>query len=43
MPASLKWSLIGGIGVLCLGASYLLITRGPALLLDIGGALLGCF
>jgi hypothetical protein len=43
MPASLKWSLIGGIGVLCLGASYLLVTRGPALLLDIGGALLGCF
>jgi hypothetical protein len=43
MPASLKWSLIGGIGVLSLGASYLLVTRGPALLLDIGGALLGCF
>jgi hypothetical protein len=41
MPASLKWSLIGGIGALCLGASYL--SRGPALLLDIGGALLGCF
>ena len=43
MPASLKWSLIGGIAALCIGASYLMVTRGPALLLDIGGALVGCF
>jgi hypothetical protein len=43
MPQSLKWSLIGGIAVLCIGASYLMVTRGPALLLDIGGALVGCF
>ncbi len=43
MPASLKWSLIASIAALCVGASYLMITRGPALLLDIGGALMGCF
>ena len=43
MPASLKWSLIGGIAALCIGAAYLMITRGPALLLDLGGALMGCF
>ncbi len=43
MPASLKWSLIAAIGALCLGVSRLTISRGPALLLDIGGALLGCF
>ena len=43
MPESLKWSLIGGIAALCIGASYLIVTRGPALLLDIGGALMGCF
>ncbi len=43
MPASWKWSLIGGIGALCLGAAYLMVARGPVLLIDIGGALLGCF
>jgi hypothetical protein len=43
MPESLKWSVIGGVAVLCLGAAYLMVARGPALLLDIGGALLGCF
>ena len=43
MPESIKWSLMGGIAVLCLGAAYLLIARGPALLLDIGSALAGCF
>jgi hypothetical protein len=43
MPESLKWSLIGGIAVLCLGAAYLMAVRGPAMLLDLGGALAGCF
>jgi hypothetical protein len=43
MPAGLKWSLIGAITALCIGASYLMVTRGPALLLDIGGGLAGCF
>jgi hypothetical protein len=43
MPASVKWSLIGGLALLCGGASYLMATRGAALLLDIGGALAGCF
>jgi hypothetical protein len=43
MPASLKWSVIGGIAALCIGAAWLMVMRGPALLLDIGGALMGCF
>jgi hypothetical protein len=43
MPESVKWSLIGGIAVLCLGAAYLMAARGPALLLELGGALSGCF
>ncbi len=43
MPLSVKWSLIAGLTLLCGGASYILISRGPALLLDIGGALAGCF
>ncbi len=43
MPAAMKWSLIGAAGALCLGATYLMATRGPAILLDIGGALTGCF
>ncbi len=43
MPMSLKWSLIGAVAALCIGAAYLMVSRGPALLLDIGGALMGCF
>jgi hypothetical protein len=43
MPASLKWSLIGGVAALCIGAAYLMAARGPAMLLDLGGALAGCF
>ncbi len=43
MPEGLKWSLIGGIAVVCLGAAYLMAARGPAMLLDLGGALSGCF
>ncbi len=43
MPESVKWSLIGGVAVLVAGAAYLMVARGPALLLDIGGALAGCF
>lgn len=43
MPQSVKWGVIAGIAALCLGAAYLLIERGPALLLDLGGALAGCF
>jgi hypothetical protein len=38
-----KWSLIGGLALVLGGAAYLMIARGPALLLDIGGALAGCF
>jgi hypothetical protein len=43
MPRGVKWSLIGGIALLCAGAAYLMSTRGPALLLDLGTALAGCF
>ena len=43
MPETLKWTLIGGLTLLCVGAAYLMATRGPALLLDLGGALAGCF
>jgi hypothetical protein len=43
MPAAMKWGLIGAAGALCLGAAYLFVTRGSAILLDIGGALTGCF
>jgi hypothetical protein len=38
-----KWSLIGGIAILCAGAAYLMAVRGPAILLDLGNALAGCF
>ena len=43
MPETLKWTLIGSLTLLCLGAAYLMATRGPAMLLDLGGALTGCF
>ncbi len=43
MPRSVKWGLIGGIAILCASAAYLMSTRGPALLLDLGTALAGCF
>lgn len=43
MPEALKWGLIGGVAVLCAGAAYLMAVRGSALLLDLGGALAGCF
>ncbi len=43
MPETLKWTLIGGLTLLCLGAAYLMATRGAALLLDLGGAFTGCF
>lgn len=43
MPESLKWTVLGGIAILCAGAAYLTIWRGPALLLDLGNLLAGCF
>ncbi len=43
MPESVKWSLIGGVAILCAGAAYLMAERGPALLLDLGNVLAGCF
>ncbi len=43
MPQYVKWSLFGGIAILCAGAAYLMVARGPALLLDLGNALAGCF
>jgi hypothetical protein len=43
VPQSVKWGLLAGIAALCLGAAYLLIERGPAMFLDLGGGLAGCF
>ena len=43
MPRSVKWSLIAGLAILCAGAAYLMAARGPAILLDLGNALAGCF
>lgn len=43
MPQPLKWSLIGAIAILCFGAAYLMVARGPALILDLGNSLAGCF
>jgi hypothetical protein len=43
MPRSAKWGFIGGIGLICAGAAYLMALRGPALLLDLGNAMAWCF
>jgi len=43
MPQALKWSFIAAVAVLLGGAAWLMLTRGPALLLDLGGAIVGCF
>ena len=43
VPRSIKWSLIGGVAILCAGAAYLMAVRGPAVLLDLGTSLAGCF
>jgi hypothetical protein len=43
MPVPMKWILIGGVTLLCAGAAYLTVARGPALLLDLSSALYGCF
>ena len=40
---SLKWSVAAGIALLCAGAVYLMVTRGPAILLDLSSAVSGCF
>jgi hypothetical protein len=37
------WSLIAATAILCAGAAYLMIVRGPVLLLDLGNALAACF
>jgi hypothetical protein len=43
MPQVLKWSLMGCAAALCGGAAYLMAVRGPAIFLDLGSALAGCF
>ena len=43
MPRGVKWSLIAGIAALCAGAAYLMAARGPAVLLDLGAGIAGCF
>jgi hypothetical protein len=43
MPQTVKWSLIAAATIFCAGAAYLMVARGPALLLDLGNALAACF
>ncbi len=43
MPSSLRWGLIAAVSALLVAATYLMISRGPALLVDLGSAVLGCF
>jgi hypothetical protein len=43
MPQALKWSFIAAVALLVAGAAWIMIERGPALLLDLGGAIAGCF
>lgn len=35
MPAGLRWSLLGGVGLLLTGALLLIAVRGEALLVDL--------
>jgi hypothetical protein len=37
MPAGLRWSLLGGVGLLLTGALLLIAVRGEALLVDLQG------
>ena len=37
MPAGLRWAVLGAVGVLLIGALYLIAVRGEALLVDLQG------
>jgi len=37
MPLAARVTIIAVIGLICAGAAYLMLVRGPALLLDLSG------
>jgi hypothetical protein len=37
MPTPLRYIVLGGVGLLCVGALYLIAVRGEALLVDLAG------
>jgi hypothetical protein len=43
MPAGVKFAVFGGLALLIGGAAWLMIARGPAILLDLAGAAAACF
>ena len=43
MPAGVRWTLLGGVGLLLAGALYLLAVRGEALLADLADFVQRCF
>jgi len=43
VPNYVKWGILAALAVVCAGAAYLMVLRGPALLLDLKGALVACF
>lgn len=38
MPRGVKWGLAAAVGTLVMGAGYLAVVRGPAILIDLAGA-----
>jgi len=38
MPIGLRIAVISGIGLLCASAAYLMLARGPAMLIDMSAA-----
>ncbi len=38
MPLSVRIAILSGLGLLCAGAVYLMIVRGPALLIDLSSS-----
>jgi hypothetical protein len=43
MPVAIKFAMCTALAALIAGAAYLMVARGPAILIDLGGALAGCF
>lgn len=41
MTVNLRFAVIASIAALCAGALYLMLTRGPAMLLDMSAAMAG--
>lgn len=43
VPRAVKWGTLAVLGIICVGAAFLFISRGPAMLLDLGSAIAACF